>query len=342
MLLVGWLAYAVGGVRAAYVAAAITAANPALIAADGSLMSETLFVPLTVAAILVTVYAARRRTWWLWLGLGLLLGLATLARQDGLVLALVLVVPLVFLVAGDGRARTARLFAVLAGIVVVVGPWVVRNDVRMGVPTITTASAATALAGANCDETYHGREIGLWDYRCTRGERRAFESEKEYSSHLQRDTGEYVLGHLSTVPKVLVARFVRGLGLWAPRQQATQEEIETRVWGVLLVTYFVSFVLLAVGGFGIVRRSPDAVTRWILAAPVATSLLLIVVGHANTRFRAIAEPELAVGVGLLAAGFRRKRDARPARRELDQPFDAAATPPPPVSQNSGATPSDRV
>ncbi len=48
----------------------------------------------------------------------------------------------------------------------VVVPWVVRNDDRVGARTVATISSSATIAGANCESTYSGRLLGWWDFDC--------------------------------------------------------------------------------------------------------------------------------------------------------------------------------
>jgi 4-amino-4-deoxy-L-arabinose transferase-like glycosyltransferase len=297
--LTGVLGLLLGGRRVGLVAAAIVALNPMLIAADGSLMSENLYVLLGVAALVVAVLAVRSRSVWWWLLLGVVLGLAVLTRQDAVVFALLLVVPLAWMLGSAARDRVLRGVVALVAVGVVVGPWVVRNIVRLDEPSVTTASAATALAGANCDATYYGPKLGLWDYGCIHEERRATESESQWSDHLRRDALHYVRSHPARVPLVVVARVARGLGVYKPGAQATYEADETRSRKWQLLSFGVSFVLLVVGLWGILRRAPDRLARWILVAPVLAGWIAIVLSSPITRLRALGEPALAVGAALL-------------------------------------------
>ena len=64
------------------VAAGLVALHPGLIAADGSAMSENLTVPLVLAAQLLALSVADSGRRGAALGLGLVVGLAILTRQD--------------------------------------------------------------------------------------------------------------------------------------------------------------------------------------------------------------------------------------------------------------------
>ena len=205
---------------------------------------------------------------------------------------------------------------------IVVGPWVVRNMVRLDEPTVTTASAATALAGANCDKTYYGSKFGLWDYSCLHEERHAVESEAQWSDHLRRDALHYIRTHPQRVPPVVFARVRARPGNLGARAQATYEADETRSQKWQLLSFGASFVLLVVGLYGIVRRAPDRLTRWILIAPVLAGWLAIVLSSPITRLPALGEPTLAVGVGLVLVAISLRQRERAKRSVLGDTGDS--------------------
>lgn len=113
--------------RVALVAAAGTAVFPPLVILNGSLLSESLFVPLVLAVLLsVLVYRDDPRLRWAVVA-GVMCGLTTLTRSNGpfllacVVLGIWTMRPLV-----RRRALIASVVAV-GCTVVVVFPWVVRN-----------------------------------------------------------------------------------------------------------------------------------------------------------------------------------------------------------------------
>jgi 4-amino-4-deoxy-L-arabinose transferase-like glycosyltransferase len=292
--LTGLFGSTIGGRTVGLVAAGIVALDPMLIAADGSLMSENLYVLLVIAAMLCALRAVRDGGWGWWIGLGGLLGVSLLTRGDALAFVLVLMM-LVFLVARKQWARAVAAMSVAALLVV---PWVVRNAREVGEATLATSSSATAAAGANCAATYSGDAIGLWDHACTHEERRATQDEAEWSAGLRRDAREYATGHITRLPIVAVARLARSTGIWAPRGQATFEAVETRAAGWQFFALITQLLLLGAGIFGIVRGAIDRAARWILAAPVVAGFLVVVAGYANSRFLVLAAPALALGAAL--------------------------------------------
>jgi 4-amino-4-deoxy-L-arabinose transferase-like glycosyltransferase len=115
------------------------------VALDGPLLiyeryvlSEALFTLLLGLATLLAVAAVRRPSWRRWLLAGSVLGLAVLTRPVAQVL-----IPLVGLAAvlASGRRWQAGLLslaAVLSGLALVQGPWVLRNALSQGNPSAST------------------------------------------------------------------------------------------------------------------------------------------------------------------------------------------------------------
>ena len=95
--------------------------------------------------------------------LGALIGLATLTRGEGLLLIPLLAWPAAWSVGRAGRGR--RLAVSTAAALVLIAPWVVRNAVVFGHPSLA-ADANTLIAGANCHDTYYGHDIGWWSLDC--------------------------------------------------------------------------------------------------------------------------------------------------------------------------------
>ena len=114
---------------------------------------------LAAGLTLVTVVVAERRSWPLAAALGAVAGLAILGNARLVLLPLVLALYLAW------RWREARLTlraVAVAGVAlaVVIAPWVVRNEARVGCYAITTDSRA--LWKANNPATYETLQRGLW------------------------------------------------------------------------------------------------------------------------------------------------------------------------------------
>jgi hypothetical protein len=140
-----WLASRLLPHRYALLAAAVLAVDPASIVFANQLLTETLFTFVFMLAVTQLVIAWQRGSTPAGFFAGVLLGLAILVRPVAeyapIVLALV-----VLLVAVSGiRARAAVAVALVIGVVIPVGAWVVRNYEQTGVPIVSTIDGYNML-----------------------------------------------------------------------------------------------------------------------------------------------------------------------------------------------------
>jgi 4-amino-4-deoxy-L-arabinose transferase-like glycosyltransferase len=136
--------------RRAVVAGLIVAWYPGLLLYTLYVMAEPLFTLFVVLALLCASYG---RSWVALLGAGVCAGLATLTRQAGIAVAAALVLWPVLRQApaanGDSRRRRLLLAStVLAGVVVAMVPWTVRNYRVFGrwMPLETTSGITFLMA----------------------------------------------------------------------------------------------------------------------------------------------------------------------------------------------------
>ena len=291
---IGVLGRRVGGSRVGIVAAALAAVSPALIGFDASLMSETLYVPIVAGLLLMTYVAIDRPTPLRWIGVGALCGLGALTRGDAVVLFAVLVIPSILVLRRPWKFRMLFVAAALAGVALLVGPWLARNQSELGRPTLATLDAGTALAGTNCPAVYEGPLLGFWDHECTVRANDARVSEVERNDRLQRDGLKYAFNHVSRWPVVVPVRVLRLWGLWDPITQARLESIESRNSSWQVITWVAHLLLTgcAVAGFVLMARRRR---RWLpLAATLASVTLAAALSYGKQRFLAAAEPALLV------------------------------------------------
>lgn len=216
--LAGVLGRRLAGPRAGLFTAGVVALDPTLVAVDGSTMSENVTVPLVLATVVVghRLLADGVRAHRVAL-LGILCGVAVLARQDLLLLIVLVGVPAVAWDRSVGRPRRmAAVTMVVAVAATVVLPWAWRNEREVGAFTVSTISPSSVLAGSNCDETYAGPGLGSWSFSCVEaatppGELR----EVEVADAQQSEALGYVRDHAGRLPVLLAARQVR-VGLLGP------------------------------------------------------------------------------------------------------------------------------
>ena len=166
VILTGLVGRRVGGDRVGIVAAGIVAASPLLIAADGSLMSEPLYVALVTGSVLLAYSTLSAPTWPRFVGLAALAGAATLTRSDGILVAGAIVAVTLWRARLD-RGRLLKFAAVSAAtFLVVLAPWTIRNVLNFDDIVPLSTNSGSLVEGANCPSTYSGRLLGAWDYNC--------------------------------------------------------------------------------------------------------------------------------------------------------------------------------
>jgi hypothetical protein len=293
------------GSRVGALAAALCATYPLLIAADGSLRSESLFALLVTGSLLAALRARERPDARRLAALGVLVGLASLTRGEGLVLILLLP----FAVA---RWRGVAVSA--AACLIVLMPWFVRCWVVFGRPVLISTNTGGLLAGANCRSTYGGQLLGQWDLNCLPPDR--FLNEEREAAELRSVGLRYARAHASRLPVVLAARLGRSFELFRPAQGWEFEAFyEGRSLPVDRLGVFVYWMMapLALAGAMLLRGRGGP---WgVLLAPVAMVAVVSLTAYGFTRFRVAAEPALivlaAVALGTLGGRIRQGRPWRP-------------------------------
>jgi 4-amino-4-deoxy-L-arabinose transferase-like glycosyltransferase len=142
------------GAPAGLLGALLVATYPTYIENNGQLLSEPVAAFLVTAVLLGMLWAADRERIWAWVVPGLLLGALILTRPEYQAIAVVLALLIAWRLWREHDARRAigavALLAVCA--IVVVLPWMVRNDREVGQFTVSTGGGkalfvATYLPG---------------------------------------------------------------------------------------------------------------------------------------------------------------------------------------------------
>jgi 4-amino-4-deoxy-L-arabinose transferase-like glycosyltransferase len=308
VLVVGLIAARLAGARAGVIAAALCAVYPTFIAADGAIMSESLFGALVALCVLQALRVHERPTVGRMAVLGLLAGGAALTRSEGLLLAPLLGLPLVAL----ARAQRLRLLAALAaGALVVVAPWVARNYDVYGKAVFTT-NEGTTVGGANCWETYYGAHIGGHWEACLRTYRSGTNPVEISRRH--RALGvDYAQSHADRAVYVAGVRVLRLFSLYDLHDYTTVEGRDRTFQIAGLVLFYPLLGAGVVGGVKLWRRRRRSTLALVLA-PVAISILTAVATYGLPRLRHIVDISLLAlaGVALAALAVRRAR-GRPSR-----------------------------
>lgn len=205
------------------------------------------------------------------MALGAAIGLAALTRQDSLLLLPFAALPATVLAGGAAGRVIGRCALTAAVAAAVVTPWVVRNAIRVHETAIATTSAASALAGANCRQSYNGPAIGYWVGGCARFEAGQRTSEAHFSRTIRDDAITYARAHADRLPVVLSARFARVWGLWDPFDQAWREKVESREyrWQELVWPASLATLLLGLAGLRMLARHGRPIA--MLVVPLVTT-----------------------------------------------------------------------
>lgn len=283
---VGLLGREMAGERVGIAAAAVAALNPSLWVNDALLMSESLFA-LTLAASFWAAYRYRDRPSTRGaVALSAAIALAALTRGEAVLLYLFLALPLVLTGFADGwAARLRRLGAMGIAAGLLIGPWVVFNAVRFDAFVPMTTSTGDLVAFANCDATYYGPFVGLWNFNCLDDIPRS--GDEVLDDRRGREQGlSYARDHLGRLPVVLLARVGRTFEVYRPGQS-----IRYNAW---------------------MEQRGEAVSRsgqwsfWFLGA-----LSLVGLAELRRRGRTLVPPLAAVGLvvasSVTAYGFVRLR-----------------------------------
>lgn len=298
IVVTGLLGRRVVGPTVGLVAAVLVACSPMLIAADGSLMSESLYVLLIMVVVWGAYRASERPGPIRFAAVGFVLGLAALTRSDALFLAPILLVVLCRPLVRVGWSRVlAAAAAMTIAVLIPVGGFAAYSSARMDAMVLTTSNSGNMLTGANCGSTYYGNLIGAWDENCA-SNLEPGEDEAEWASAARSRGLDYAREHAKRLPLVIPSRILRVWGFWDPVQSAHLEVFETRniPWQIVGWAYDLVLLGAAVAGAVIARR------RTLSIAPMVAVVIGVVVtaalSNGNQRFRLAADPLVAIGAAL--------------------------------------------
>jgi 4-amino-4-deoxy-L-arabinose transferase-like glycosyltransferase len=285
------LALRIAGPRAAVLAAAIGAIYPVFLVADASLRAESLYALCVALALLAAHRAWERPSAWRMAQVGVAIGLATLARSEGLLLVVLLGVPLVWRAGPSRRVPLLAVLGVACGLVL--APWLIRCWIVFDEPVAVSTSYGDLIAGANCAKTYSGPSIGGWAFECVTGE--TGDNEAEIARRLRARGLRYARAHAERLPAVVTARVLRPWGFYDPAGEVSLKTLgegrsKTANWVGLVACW--ALMLLALAGFLVLRRRRQPL--FILLAPFLLVVVVSVTAYGILRFRAPADVALVV------------------------------------------------
>ena len=285
--------------------AGIAAISPNIWVNDGLVMSETLTALAVVAALLYSFRFWARPTLLRAAILGALCGVCALARVEFGLLAVLLGVVIPCALRRSWLDRSAFAITAVVAAAIVVAPWVGFNLARFEEPTFISTNDGITLAGANCDATYHGDGLGLWTLGNCTGSLDPPGDQSQRSSHYRHRAFDYIDAHKSRLPVVVAARVARTWSLFRPLDMVSfnaGEDRERWVTRLGLVGYYPTLLFAIAGALVLWRRRRKGVL-WVMCTPLMVVTIGAVITYGQTRFRAPAEPALAVlaAIGIVAA-----------------------------------------
>jgi len=329
VLLLAWMAQQLAGRTVALVALGVGAVYLPLVMVGVALLTESLLVPLELAAVNFALRArtAERPTRWIVLA-GLFSGLAALTRGNGFVIG----IGLAFVVwtgrpvwARRSLARPLLLLVVMAATIM---PWTIRNAIAQHafVP-VTTELGATLSGTYNHVAAKHNYQWEAGhrynDYRAIRRNKKLTEAQR--SDQLVSAVFRYIGRHPEAVPETMFWNTVRLFDLQSrfySRQTAHTDVYASKNAADLGAYSFWLVGLLAIAGVftKAARRIPKVLwlipfLLWLSEAPITTG---------PPRFRSVLEPFFILLAGcalvslarrLAATGWSVRRRGSAGRRD---------------------------
>jgi 4-amino-4-deoxy-L-arabinose transferase-like glycosyltransferase len=306
--------------RLGLVAAVIAAIYPALWINDALLMSETIFA-FTVALLVWFSYryinkpSLGRALW-----VGFALALTALARAEAIMFAVILVIPVLLKYGKDvqWKPRLLRLGAALGITAITVAPIVIHNMARFNRPVFLSNGLGSVLAVANCEPTYNGSLLGLWDIQCAQeydnitagrpltsepplyggkvgpvycrawndGKYSALgdESDDEYTRRKQ--SIDYIRNNADRLWIVLPARLGRTFEVYRPAQGIVYADfVEGRGTVASRAGQYMWYALALLSIAGAVILYRRKVALWPCGAMLASVVITTLLTYGNVRFR---------------------------------------------------------
>jgi 4-amino-4-deoxy-L-arabinose transferase-like glycosyltransferase len=274
------------GARGGLLSGIVLACYPPLVANDTTVLVESLAVVLALACVLMLVQG---RTVWAAVALGLLM----LDRAS----AQWLIVPLGLWVLWRLGWRHALRFAIVAVLMIV--PWVVRNEVMVGGPVLV------ATNGFNLNAVYSPEAAGKHDFVDAYFDNRfaairlaAFD-EVDLDAILRARALDELRDHPTEAPRVWVRNAAKWLEL-TPGHNRNAEELDGRHIGVRTAVLPLFYLVTAAGVAGLVTARRRAAAQ-LLAIVAGYTTLVCIASIAVPRLRSLFDAPVAIGAGVFAA-----------------------------------------
>jgi 4-amino-4-deoxy-L-arabinose transferase-like glycosyltransferase len=317
VLLLGLLGRELAGPTVGLVGAAIAAVSPVWFQPSGILMSESVYLIAIPGILLVAVRCIECPTAWRFGGLGILMAAATLIRSEAIDLIVLLGIPVILIAAKGWRQRIKSGVVLVVGFMIILTPWLVRNEIQLGGASLSTNGGIT-LAGSYCPAALNqdNSAYGSFNYACAIGEyifllkhTRPPNGARSYTELTINQTAAsqaetFARNHLNDMPRLVLARESSVWGFGNQSFQLSLATAEGRVTGYERVDMILYWALLP---FVILGLAVLARLSWkrlvVVSVPLVVVSLNSAIFYGSTRMRMAAEPSLAIlaAVGIVAA-----------------------------------------
>jgi hypothetical protein len=305
--------------RWALMSGLLVAVDPLLLQYSTQPMTESACTGL-VACLLVLVVAVETRTPLRLIGAGVAFGLLVLCRPTFWPLAGLLVITHFWSRPTLQSWALSALYAVL-GTLLIVGPWVVRNQVVMGSPILTTTHGGYTLLLGNNPTFYSDVVSRGWGTPWKKESFDKWQTELQldiarelgpHSTEQQRDRWQnakartWIADHPSEFAH---AMWYRVLSLWSPIPQP-ENSSSMNPWIVGAIgLYYIAILLGFITGMVIVALQKRWLVWWPLFALVLTVQLVHLAYWTNARMRAPIVPVISLfAVVPFIVSFRSAKD----------------------------------
>jgi 4-amino-4-deoxy-L-arabinose transferase-like glycosyltransferase len=240
-------------------------------------------------------------------------GLATLTRAEAGLLFVLMIVPVVLTAKGlDPWARLARIGMAAVCVLAVLAPWGIWLRTQFEEPVLVSTNEGLTLAGANCDETYHGDRTGFWSIDCATALLAPDFDASQNSSRLRREAIDYAREHLDRLPVVALAREGRVFGLWRPDLIVAEGRAEGRPTAASWAGLAVFWLMVPISVVGAIQLHRRGVSLLPMLATVISVALVALLFYGIPRQRIGIDVVMCVLTATAVASW------QPARRATSE------------------------
>lgn len=341
----GWVGFKIAGPRVGLIAAGLAAVNPSLWILDGAVHTESMYA-LCLALVIWAAYSFwERRSLKQAVLLGAAIGLASLARFEGVLLVGLLALPLIYGMRSKSLVDRFALWLLTgATALVVLLPWIGFNLARFDEPVFLSPSPGTVLTSANCDATYDGPLLGYHSLGCLPPEVTVYfgvtsglpasctcgpndwdcikdaclaGDESVLFSDWAGDGAEYINDHRGRLPVVVTARVARVWNLYKPAQGVDLDTlIELRGRGPSWAGVLMFYALVPLSVVGLVELRKRKLPISPLVAMAISATLIAATSMGITRYRIALDLALviagAVGIDVVARWWKARVSSSPS------------------------------